>query len=190
MLIFELGPCHSPSLQCTVAGFLASCICSYSSSVCFWASRSHFLSRFSLPLFLPVHLVITILMLLISSSQWSCTVSFLLLSCFFFCLFRTLSLNIFLFLSLFTYSSVTRSRSSPSPVYVLLSFIFLHLITVTPHPPSALLVVLHHPSCMWILTQRWFFFALEWNLALFHSFWQSCSFQCFMIWLTLHSYNW
>lgn len=34
-LIFKLGPCHSPSQQCTVAGFLASRICYYGSSVCF-----------------------------------------------------------------------------------------------------------------------------------------------------------
>lgn len=154
---------HSSSQQCSVAGFLARRICYYGSSVCFWASCSDFFlslcvlyvpfSQFS-P-FLTVHLLIRISML-----------SILLLACFFFW-FSTLSLSISFSFSLCLFSPVWPGPGHPHPqcMYYYLSFFFiLHQTNLLP-----LLAVLHHSSCMWMLTRRWFSFALWWDFAVLHS---------------------
>lgn len=129
---------HSPSQQCTVAGFLASRICFYGSSVCFWACCSHFLSQcvlyvpiLSLSFSLPLSLCICWL------EYWCCR---LLLRndfhCFSFAsrvfflrLFSPSTFNLFLFFSLCLFSPVWPGPGHPHPqcMYYYLSFFFISL---------------------------------------------------------------
>lgn len=200
-LIFELGPCPQ-SLPAVCCGWISGQPYLLLWQLCLFLSKLFSLSitesticPFFLcpsPSFSPCPFVDGwwwwwILMLMSISSLQKFFTVLILLPCLFFLVFHPISLNLVLFFSLGLFFPVWPGPGHPHPqcMYYYLSFFFISLHNGNILP---LLAVLHHSSCMWMLTQRGFFCSqVKFYTPSLEIIWLS---RVGFVLLALHSHSW